>query len=96
MADKPMYDRYAPHEQATIAALEPVENPSDEDQATENPENIEVSSDDAEEDTGEEQFAETTGDGLEDLDKDELIEVARKRGVAIYGTKRDIIERLRS
>jgi hypothetical protein len=96
MADQPMYDRYAPHEKATIAALTPVESPSGEDQSTETSESAEASPDNlGADEMDENQAPETAEDGLEDLDKDELIRLARNRGVAIYGTKGDIIDRLR-
>ena len=35
------------------------------------------------------------GDGLDNLTKPELVELASERGVASYGTKADIIARLR-
>jgi hypothetical protein len=100
MTDKPMYDRYAPHEQATIAALTPIEVHDSEGESTEIPMNAEGSSENAEtagdSPDGETRSTEAPADELEDLDKEELIEVARRRGVASYGTKRDIIDRLRS
>lgn len=57
-------------------------------------ETAEPTTDDGLDDEG--QVAEDVGDGLETLRKDELIDLATGRGVAIYGTKNDIIERLRN